>query len=426
MIAIASKLDWHTSLLAGLFLLLLAAILLRGGAATERRFDPNSRETNGLLLLQEWLREMGYQVTMTGRQRFALSPRQHLLFIYPGEEPFTQSEADSLFQWVEAGGAAVIIGQADSKLRRALNYNTRSNLTLGDVEQSQPLLPEATEPFDTGGRRFDLTETPQTIAVLNSVQGPRLAVLRRGAGWVWLVGERLALTNGQLSEDHAQAQLIPAFLRTVPIGGTVVLDTYHLFGPVSPAGAAPVQSLKDWLYLTPAGWAVLFLLLLCGGWILLSGRRLGPPLEPPTQQRRREAAEFVVAMAGLQRRARIRDHIARQQRYRLKQSLGKPWRIRPTLPDAEFLRQLQSLNPALDATTHSDELFPPHSPAERSIRQGGPVQSDPLPESGAGLSIAQIAQILDELATIPDEKRLLQLAQRIDGVRPSGSDRFPA
>ena len=403
-----AKLDWHTSLLTGLFLLLLAAVLLRGNNTIERQFDPDSREPSGLLLLREWLQEMDYEVTTTGQLRFAPSPRQHLLIIHPGEEEFTQSEADRLFAWVEDGGTAVLFGQADSKLRRALNYNTWTDVGIRHVDQSQPLLPETIEPFDRSMRRVDLSEAPQTIAVLNSARGPQVAVLRRDAGWVWLVGDPLAFTNGELSEDYAQAQLIPALLRTVPAGGTVVFDTYHLFGPLLPSEAAPVKSVKDWLYRTPTGWAVVFLLLLCVGWLLLSGRRLGPPLEVITQGRRREAAEFVVAMAGLQRRARIRDSIARHQRYRLKQSLGKPWHIRPSLSDAEFLRQLRSVNPALGAAN----------------LQGNSMQNYPLPESGSGLSIEEIAQILDELATIPDEERLLQLAHRIDSVSPPLPIRF--
>ena len=410
MLSMTSKWNWHTSLLVGLFLLLLVAVLVWGDTTVERRFDPDSREPGGLFLLQEWLRDMGYEVTTTGLRRFALSPRQHLLLIYPGEERFTQSEADSFFEWVAAGGTAVIIGQADSKLRRVLNYTSRASSGVGPVDQSQPLLPEALEPFDRGGRSFDLSEAPQTIAVLDGNQASRLAVLRQGEGWVWLVGEPLAFTNGQLSEDHAQAQLIPAILRTVPPGGTVVLDTYHLFGPLLPVGAAPVESLKDWLYLTTTGWAVVFLLLLCAGWLLLSGWRLGPPLEVTSQGRRREAAEFVVAMAGLQRRARVRDHIARQQQYRLKQSLGRPWRIRPTLSDAEFLRQLHSMDPKLSVTT----------------RQSVPMRSDPQPEPGPELTIEEVARILNELATIPDETRLLQLAQRIDDFRSASGDRIRA
>ncbi len=394
----ASKLNWQMFLLVGLFLLLLVAALLRGNITTGQRFDPDSPEPSGLLLLQEWLREMGYTVTTTGQRRFALSLHQHLLIIYPGEERFTQSEADSFFEWVEAGGTAVIIGHADSKLRRLLNYDTVPGYIGEALTQRQPLLPEATEPFDRSGRPFDLTEAPRTVAVLASEKGSELSVLSRGAGWVWLVSEQLTFTNSELSDDRAQAQLIPVFLRTVPTRGTVVFDTYHLFGPDLLSGAGPIESLKDWLYRTPSGWAAIFLLLLGGGWLLLSGRRLGPPLELKTQGRRREAAEFVVAMAGLQRRARIRDNLAHHQRYRLKQSLGKPWRIRPSLPDAEFLRQLQALNPALGATTAQDSLTQNHS----------------LPESGPGLSFEEIAQILDELATIPDEERLVDLAQRID------------
>lgn len=405
MIATASQRNWHTPLLLGLFLLLLVAVLVWGDSPVEQPFDPDSRSPSGLLMLREWLQEMGYQVTTSGRTRFAPSPRQHMLLIYPGEEQFTPGEAERLLNWVEEGGTAVIVGHADRELRRAFNYRSRVQPAV-DVEQSQPLLPEATESFDRGGRGFDPTRDPNIITVLKSGDGARLAVLRHGDGWVWLAGESSAFTNGRLSESRAQAQLFPAFLRTVPAGGTVVIDTYHLFGPLLPDELPPVKTFRDWVYLTPTGWAALFLLLLGGGWLLLSGRRLGPPLEVPTQGRRREAAEFVVAMAGLQRRARVRDHIARHQRYRLKQTLGRPWRLRPSLPDDEFLRQLQSLDPTLSRSAHHGAL----------IQGNSGVRARP------DLTIEQVAAILDELATVPDEERLLQLARRVDDIRAASGD----
>jgi len=410
MIAMASQRNWHTPLLVGLFLLLLVAVLVRGDSPDEQPFDPDSRSPSGLLMLREWLQEMGYQVTTNGQARFAPSARQHMLLIYPGEEQFTLREADRLFEWVEDGGTAVIVGHADRELRRAFNYRSWNHPAAIEVEQSQPLLPEAVETFDRGGNGFDATRAPHIIAVLKSGNGTRLAVLKYGAGWAWLVGEPRAFTNGRLSESGAQAQLFPAFLRTVPAGGTVVIDTYHLFGSLLPAELPPVETFRDWVYLTPAGWAAVFLLLLCGGWLLLSGRRLGPPLELPSQGRRREAAEFVVAMAGLQRRARVRDHIARQQRYRLKQALGRPWRLRPSLPDDEFLRQLRSLDPTLS----------------RFALRRGPTRGNSAVETRSNFTIEQAAAILDELATVPDEERLLQLARLVDGFRAASGDNIPA
>ena len=410
MIAIASQRNWNTPLLVGLFLLLLVAVIVWGDSPVEHPFDPDSRSPSGLLMLREWLQEMGYQVTTDWRTRFAPSARQHMLLIYPGEAQFTKGEAVRLLEWVEDGGTAVIVGHADRELRRAFNYRSWTHPAAIEVEQSQPLLPEAIETFDRGGHAFDATRAPHIVAVLKSGDGTRLAVLKYGAGWTWLVGEPLAFTNSRLSESSAQAQLFPAFLRTVPAGGTVVVDTYHLFGPLLPDELPPVKTFRDWVYLTPAGWAALFLLLLGGGWLLLSGRRLGPPLEVPTQGRRREAAEFVVAMAGLQRRARVRDHIARQQRYRLKQALGRPWRLRPSLPDDEFLRQLRSMDPTLS----------------RSAHHGAPVQGNAAAEARPDLTIEQVAAILDELATVPEEERLLQLARRVDDIRATSGDNLPA
>jgi len=405
MIARASQRNWHAPLLVGLFLLLLVAVIVWGDSPVESWYDPDSRSPSGLLMLREWLQEMGYQVTTNGRTRFAPLPRQHMLLIFPGEEQFTLGEAERLLNWVEEGGTAVIVGHADRELRRAFNYRSRVQ-PAADVEQIQPLLPEATESFDRGGRGFDATRDPSIITVLKSGAGARLAVLRHADGWVWLVGEPLAFTNGRLSESRAQAQLFPAFLRTVPAGGTVVIDTFHLFGPLLPGEPPPVENFRDWLYLTPAGWAAVFLLLLCGGWLILSGWRLGPSLERPNQGRRREAAEFVVAMAGLQRRARVRDHIARQQSYRLKQALGRPWRLSPSLPDDEFLRQLQSLDPTLS----------------RSAHHAGPIRDNSAAEARSHLTIEQVAAILDELATVPDEERLLQLARRVDEFRAAYGD----
>ena len=187
-----------------------------------------------------------------------------------------------------------------------------------------------------------------------------------------------------------------------PSSSTLITCSAHSCLTNSP----PINTFRDWVYQTPAGWAALFLLLLGGGWLLLSGRRLGPPLEVPTQGRRREAAEFVVAMAGLQRRARVRDHIARQQSYRLKQALGRPWRLRPSLPDDEFLRQLQSLDQTLS----------------RSAHHVGPIQDNSAAEARSHLTIEQVAAILDELATVPDEERLLQLARRVDEFRAAYGD----
>jgi hypothetical protein len=145
-----------------------------------------------------------------------------------------------------------------------------------------------------------------------------------------------------------------------------------------------IRSIQDWLYGTPTGWATLFLLLVGLLYLLLSGRRLGPPLTIPMQGRRREAAEFVTAMAGLQRRARASDAVARHHRRRLLLALGRSYRIPADLDDREFLRQLRLVDPTL-----SDE---------RAARLEG---------------------VLAGLSSLPDEERLVALVAEADQILTS-------
>jgi len=164
----------------------------------------------------------------------------------------------------------------------------------------------------------------------------------------------------------------------VPEGGRILFDTYHLSLQESGTNDGQIESLQEWAYTTPSGWATLFVLLLGFGFLLLHGRRLGPALPTITQGRRREAAEFVVAMAGLQRRAGVRESIARHQRHRLKQGLGRPWQIPADLPDEEFVARLVAANPAVDA--------------------------------------ARLRKLLANLTHAADEAALVALAQEVDSV----------
>ena len=76
-------------------------------------------------------------------------------------------------------------------------------------------------------------------------------------------------------------------------------------------------------------------------YLLLQGRRLGPALPGPTASRPRAAAEYVTALAGLQRRLRQPRVVADHHRQRLKSAAGRLAQLPADLPDAEWLAQLQ-------------------------------------------------------------------------------------
>ena len=88
-----------------------------------------------------------------------------------------------------------------------------------------------------------------------------------------------------------------------------------------------------------------------------------------------------MAMAGLQRRARVRDSIARHHIQRLKERLGRPWQIPADLPDSLFLTRLAEADPVL-----GDER------------------------------IASLRSLLSALSAAPDEARLVALVQKAEGM----------
>jgi hypothetical protein len=374
-------------LILGLFAALIVAVLLFGRSErTDQLYDPDSRQPNGLLLLRRWLQTMGYAFTTTGRVEFTIPADADLLLVYPGLASFSKDEAAALVRWVEEGGALAIIGSSGVALADAFGYEFVSpnfNSMIRTARQTQPILPAAPAAW-TGPGPVSLPQAAAGAVPVLSVPDGETAVWvqRRGEGTLWLLAQRYAFTNADLMEDE-QPYLWLALLREIPVGGTIVLDTYHLFGP-DPLASGRIRSIQDWLYGTPTGWATLFLLLVGLLYLLLSGRRLGPPLTIPMQGRRREAAEFVTAMAGLQRRARASDAVARHHRRRLLLALGRSYRIPADLDDREFLRQLRLVDPTL-----SDE---------RAARLEG---------------------VLAGLSSLPDEERLVALVAEADQILTS-------
>ena len=336
-----------------LFAVLMAAVLALGASAPAgRRYDLNSGGPEGLLGLRLWLEEMGYRVGTTDGERFRL-PAADLLFVYPNQHHYTEEEAADLTRWVGQGRTLVVIGPApgDTALSEALGVRPQAGLRFdqaAELWQQAPLLPEA--PAQLGRldlhRPLDLSGAAPALPVVGTDGGQVTAAVRRlGGGTVWYLSTRHDLVNEAL-KDYSQAALVPALLRTVPAGGQVVFDTYHLVGPAQ----ARTATLYDWLYGTPTGWATLFCLLVLLLYLLLQGVRLGRPLPALAETRRREAAEYVTAMAGLQRRARLGRTVAAYHKRRLKVGLSRRYSLRADLPDADFVLALTTAGHVDDPT----------------------------------------------------------------------------
>jgi len=369
-----------------LLVILVAFALLQGEPNPPRPFDPTSADATGLRALWLWLAEMEFVVERNDGPTFAIPSDSAAIFVFPNQHLYSTEEAKQLQTWVEAGGTLVLIGPAPLDVALIEAFQVAPGRPIEGmfvaVDPQQPLLPDLAAPIQLGSNpdSLDISEALAALPVLATGNGQvSLAIQHMDQGVVWHLSLGHSLINEQL-RDPAQATIVPALLRHVPAGGRVLLDTYHLFGPDT-TNSNTITSLQDWLYRTPLGWAVLFGLAVTLLFLLLQGRRLGPPLPASEESRRREGAEYVAAMANLLRRGQQRAFVAEHHKQRLKRTLGRTLNVRPDLDDATFLRQIQ----------HSESTL--------------------SPDEGA-----QVATLLQTLSGKVKEQELTQAVRQMDSL----------
>jgi hypothetical protein len=139
--------------------------------------------------------------------------------------------------------------------------------------------------------------------LLIQADGDALAIrLAYNHGSLVVIASPEPLTNAGLS--HADtARFVFREIVAPSAGRTLTFDeVHHSFAPV---GTGPI-SVNQLLFGTSPGLSVVYIALLTFAYLVLSGRRLGPPLPAgsPTESRR-TMYEHVQMLAGLYRRARL-------------------------------------------------------------------------------------------------------------------------
>jgi hypothetical protein len=335
--------------------LILAAILvlmavLQGSPQTVEPYDPGDPSSTGLRALVLWLEALGHPVTVN-IPRTGLPSGSGLLWIHPSStgdlDYYSNADADLAYDWVQSGGTLVLVGPATSYAPLSKHFGVEQVQTLSGlvstVRQVQPLLPDLPASWESffAAHSLRFLDERAFVPVLTQTNGdPVIALQFIGDGVVWHLTEDFALTNLSLRDDRI-ASLLPAIIRTVPAGAPVLFSTHHLSSHNQAAtDLGTIHTLQEWLYTTPFGQGLLLVIVALFFYLLLQGRRLGPPLPGPTATRPREAAEFVTALAGLQRRMRQPRVVADHHCQRLKNRIGRMAQVPADLPDAEWLAQL--------------------------------------------------------------------------------------
>lgn len=379
------------------FLYLLLAVILAAGAVLYLRqastprapYHPRSRRADGTLVLWQWLQNMGYEMRQLPPRGADLPADADMIILFPGDMPLTDADARMLHDWVAGGRTLALVAMANqNEVRQQFGLSLTQMLPAWSarVEQDAPLLPQANGIFTSHlsmNWGMDVQSAPAALSALRSPTSQdgmvAAAVQAVGDGVVWHLGPQVAPTNQALRGE--MGALVPALLRTVPAGGVILMDRYH---PVqvesqTPAPTPERNALLRTLLRSAWGRAMLLAGLLLLFFLLMSGRRLGPPLLPEPVIRRREAAEYVEAMARLKQRAHQRTAIARYQESRLRVWLARRWHVDSSLP--------------------ADALI-------AALRRSSPPPTDAL--------LQRIEQTLVGLASAPSEAELVALAAQID------------
>ncbi len=359
---------------------ILAAVTVAAALQQTREAEPPplasfSAAPNGARALFLWLGELGYVASGDALEVFDIPEEVMLLFVLEPTLTITASEWERIDAWVEQGGTLVVAGQnfaaglAAGHYEFTLVYQAITTTLTGQT----PLLasPPLTTTVPAQTRAIFTTERSDFISLLADEAGVVRAAFEKGEGRVILSAAPFPFSNAGLKETGNPA-LVLNLLSGLDQSDSVWFDEWH-HGLRNIQASATIAGPEDWLRSTPAGRSLLFVAAVIFVGLLLRGQLFGRPVPLPKDVSRRAPLEYITALANLSRRAGLRGVVLRQYHHWLKRGLGHRYRLNPTLPDDEYVRQLALFNPNLDAGALRS-LLARLTPSRRVMGEGEMIQ----------------------------------------------------
>lgn len=333
-------------------LYILAAVLfvatLALSAATSRTDETGlSRSASvrddgpgGAAVLRSWLEGLGVTTRVLAGDRFAPDlASERVVMVLGATEPLTPADVSALRGFAADGGTVVVATEAgisETLLLDALGVDLAGVAPLGEhrVIGAHAALAGADAVSIDRGRELDLGA--RGIAIARTARGPLAAVVREGAGAFYVVGSLAPFLSGQIGEA-GNGRFVLALVETALRGGAVAFDEYH-------HGAHPPPDVLALLERTWPGRALLIGGALLFAYIVLTGRRLGPPL-PLEHRAPRSSLDHVRAFAGLVRRSGhgvlARERVRRDLRAAVARTVG----MDPRAPAERLFGALAHVSP---------------------------------------------------------------------------------
>ncbi len=338
------------ALLAGL-LLTLGLFLAFGPRRAEVQSNdiPSSHsvEPLGAQALYQWVGALGYDPQRLEYRAFELTERDAALLVIGPSQPISRREAESMLNWVDAGGTLIfaeddrsgfpqsqaLIDALDIEFRVFTETSTIDRVTARQPAFDSPAAVQAR--VDTGVMLVPRSD--DMVVLLGTDQSPVLVGRVRGKGYIFISSSVNPFVNGTIGQSQ-HPELVVNLLRRVPRGGRVVFDEYHhgLVPPPTPAfgGSLALAFTSTW------GWALMYLAAISALYLIFSSRRFGRAIPLAEESRRRSSAEYVEGMADLLQRGGKRAYIAQHYHTAFKRRVARRYGVSPSLDDAAFVQEL--------------------------------------------------------------------------------------
>lgn len=357
-----SRLTRESWLAIGLFVILVAVTIVAAAFQAQQAQDMpplsnHSSAPDGARALWLWLQALEYRVSDEVEDHFAIPKEAGIAFLLEPTREVTAREWQSLDNWVQDGGTLVIVGERMWTLLTARYYGFDYGYLAQRVDTLTPqtpllTLPPLSDPAHTQSLVWIEAKSDQKdphVVHLAAGGKPMLVSLERGTGRVILGTIPFAFSNAGLKET-GNPELVLNIVAAARREGVIWFDEWH-HGQRTERTA--VIGPWSWLRRTSAGRSLLYAAAVVFVALALGGRHFGRPVPLPKTITRRAPLEYITAIANLSRRAGHRAAVLRHYHQQLKRSLGKRYRLDPTLHDGEYIARLQMLNPNIDG----DELY---------------------------------------------------------------------
>jgi hypothetical protein len=254
-----------------------------------------SREVDGAEALYLWALAEGAAPTRISQSRSAQDANAGVLLVVQPEELVSERDQRAFDAVARRGGTIVLAGGSFA----ARAYARELDVTL---EPAQPhASAESTDGLVLTGAYNNRVRADDATPLLVASNGDWLALRKPHLrGSVIVIASAEPLTNLGLRDPDTARFVYREILQPAIGKGLAFDEVHHSYAPSESEG----PTVNNLLFETSLGRAAVAAAVLVFGYLLLAGRRLGPPLPPrPQTSMRRTMFEHVQMLAGLYRRA---------------------------------------------------------------------------------------------------------------------------